>query len=322
MTIASAGWPRLGVGCATLAAPDVSERDAAATLARAIARGVRFFDVAPLYGGGLGEERLGRALRALPRDAYVLCTKTGVTRPYAQAAIPPGGTTPRAADRWDYSRGATRASVQRSLERLGVDRLDVVHLHDVEDHVDACLDAHAELAQLQAEGVVGAIGIGSNRVAPVATLLARAPFDAFLLAGRHTLLDQSADGLLADAQRRGIAVIAGGVFNSGILGRWPQPAPTYDYRPASAAAIERTARVAAICARHGVPLPTAALRFAASHPAVRTVLVGPRSPAEVDASLDAMEAAIDPALWQELAAQGLIAGAPSATPARAAAAAS
>ncbi len=307
MTIAPAAWPHLGVGCATLAAPQVSEHDAAATLAQAIDRGVRFFDVAPLYGGGLGEERLGRALRGLPRDDYVLCTKTGVTRPYAQAATPPGTATPRAADRWDYSRGATRASVQRSLERLGVDRLDVVHLHDVDNHVEACLEAHAELAQLQAEGVVGAIGIGSNLVAPVATLLARAPFQAFLLAGRYTLLDASAAGLFAQAQRQGVAVIAGGIFNSGILGRWPQPAPTYDYRPASAAEIGRTARIAAVCARHGVALPTAALQFAASHPAVRTVLIGPRSPDEVDASLAAMHVTIDPALWHDLAAEGLVA---------------
>src|SRR6185312_4763386 len=149
------------------------------------------------------------------------------------------------------SRAATRASIERSLERLGVAHIDVVHLHDVEDHLDACLEAYAELEALRLEHKVAMIGIGSNLVAPVATLIGRERFDAFLLAGRYTLLDDSGAALIADAARRGIAVIA---FNSGILARWPQPAPSYGYRPAPPAVVERTARIAAIATRHGVPL--------------------------------------------------------------------
>lgn len=303
MTLDPVAWPRIGVGCASLAAPGVSERDAEATLARAIERGVRFFDVAPLYGGGLGEVRLGRALRGLPRREYVLCTKVGVTRPFGQPPTPPGSTIRRSADRFDYSRAATRASVLQSLERLGVAHLDVVHLHDVEDHLDTCLEAYAELEALRLEHKVGMIGIGSNLVAPVAELLGRERFDAFLLAGRYTLLDDSGAALIAGAARRGIGVIAGGAFNSGILARWPQPAPTYHYRPAPPAVVERTARIAAIAARHGVPLPTAALQFVARNRAILTLLLGPRSPGEVDASLDALDADVPPALWDELAAE-------------------
>ncbi len=300
-------WPRLGLGCAALGQPGVDARDADATIARAWERGVRFFDVAPLYGGGLGEERLGRALRGVPRDDYVLCSKTGVTRPYAQPATPPGATRARAADQWNFSATATRASVMRSLERLGTDRFDVVHLHDVDDHLDDCLDAHAELLRLRAEGLVGAIGIGSNATAPVAALLASARFDTFLLAGCYTLLDQHGATLIEGSARAGVAVVAGGVFNSGILSRWPQAAPTYAYQPAAPAIIERTARIAAACARHGTTLPAAALQFVMANPAIATVLVGPRSVDELEQNLDASASPLPPALRETLEHDGLIA---------------
>jgi D-threo-aldose 1-dehydrogenase len=191
--------------------------------------------------------------------------------------------------------------VLQSLERLGVEHIDVVHLHDPEDHLDACLEAFAELERLRIERKVGRIGIGSNLVEPVATLLGREHFDTFLLAGRYTLLDDSGAALIGDAAKQGIAVVAGGVFNSGILARWPQPAPTYGYRPAPAPVIERVARIAAIVARHGVALPTAALQFVARNPDIQTVLLGPRSPSEVDASLDALDAMVPDALWRDLA---------------------
>jgi D-threo-aldose 1-dehydrogenase len=301
-------WPRLGLGCASLGTPPPELSDAAAerVMAAAIDRGIRFFDVAPLYGGGLAECRLGRALRGLSRDDYVLCTKTGVTRPFGEPPLPPGATRRRAHDRWDYGTDATRASVRTSLERLGVDRLDVVHLHDVEQHVDACLEAHAELARLREDGIVGGIGIGSNLVAPVAALLGRARFDTFLLAGRYTLLDTSGAALLADAQARGLPVVAGGVFNSGVLASWPHPAPTFGYEPASAAVLERTGRIASVCARYDVPLAAAALQFVLAHPAVRTALIGPRTVEELDANLAAARHPIPARLWSDLEAGALI----------------
>ncbi len=141
-------WPRLGLGCAVLGTPPPALSDAAAeaVIAAAVARGIRFFDVAPLYGGGLAEERLGRALAGLPRDEYVLCTKTGVTRPHAQTAMPPGATRRRQYDVWDYSAEATRRSIATSLARLRTDRLDLVHLHDAEEHLSDALVAHGALA--------------------------------------------------------------------------------------------------------------------------------------------------------------------------------
>lgn len=301
-----ARWPRLGLGCASLGTPSpaLADRDAEAVIAAAIERGIRFFDVAPLYGGGVAEERLGRALRALPRDDYVLCTKTGVTRPCGQPPMPPGATRRRAFDRWDYSEKATRASIAASLERLRVARLDVVHLHDVEDHLDRCLDAYATLRALA--GTVSAIGIGSNHVEPVRELLARAEFPTFLLAGRYTLLDQSGAALIASAHARGIRVVAGGIFNSGMLAAWPQAAPTYGYQPADDEVLARTARIAAVCEAHGVPIAAAALRFVLANPAIATVLIGPRSIDELHANLDALELAIPDALWSALEDERLI----------------
>lgn len=301
MSTVAAAWPRLGVGCAALGQPDVSDHDAQATLARALECGIRLFDVAPLYGGGLAERRLGRALRGAARDEIVVTTKTGVTRPAGQGATPLGATQRRAADRWNYSAAATRASVEHSLERLGLSRMDAVHLHDVEHHVEVCLEAHDALGQMRAEGLVGAIGIGSNEVAPVATLVSRARFDVILLAGRYTLLDDSGVALIAAAAQGGIAVVAAGVFNSGVLAAWPQAAPLFAYEPASAHVLERTARIAAVCERHRIPLAAAALQFVARNPAVHTVLLGPRSPAELDANLAAMRTEIPPGFWIELA---------------------
>jgi len=312
-------WPRLGLGCATLGTPPPALDDdvAEAVMRAAIERGIRYFDVAPLYGGGLAEERLGRALESLPRDSYVLSTKTGVTRPYARSAQPPGATARRQFDRWDFSPAATRVSIQTSLGRLRTERLDVVHLHDAENHLDTCLEAHAELARMRDEGIVGAIGIGSNLVAPVQRLVDRAPFDAVLLAGRYTLLDATGRELIATARSRGIAVVAGGVFNSGVLATWPQAQPMYGYVAADRAIVERTARIAGICAAHDVPLAAAALQYVLANPAITTVLIGPASVAELDANLAAADYPIPAALWPALARDGVVVhgqGAPAAQP--------
>lgn len=315
--IDAAHWPRLGLGCASLGTPPpaLSDRDAVDVMSAAFARGIRFFDVAPLYGGGLAEQRLGAALRNRPRDGLVLCTKTGVTRPLGQSAMPAGATRRRQFDVWDYSAKATRISVETSLTRLGVARLDVVHLHDVETHLDACIEAYEELERLRDDGIVGAVGVGSNLVEPVQKLSARVRLDAVLLAGCYTLLDQHASAFLNEAHRSGIRVIAGGIFNSGVLAKWPQPAPTYGYEPADAAILARTARIAAVCERHDVPLGTAALQFVAAHPAISTVLIGPRSVLELDDNLQALRHSIPDALWDDLESASLITrGSPRPSP--------
>jgi D-threo-aldose 1-dehydrogenase len=299
-------WPGLGLGCASLGAPELTDRQAEAVIVAAIESGIRFFDVAPLYGGGLAELRLGRVLRDLARETFVLCTKTGVTRPFGQPATPAGASRRRAADVWNYSPRATRASVEQSLARLNVDRLDVVHLHDVDEHQDECLQAYRALAELREEGLIDKIGIGSNLVAPVQNLLSRAQFDAFLLAGCYTLLAQDGAALLDDAKRSGVKAIAGGVFNSGILATWPQREPTYGYEAADPGVIARTARIAAICQRYDVPIAAAALQFVAAHTGVSTVLIGPRSVAELELNVAAMTHRVPDVLWTDLEASSLI----------------
>lgn len=292
---------RIGLGCAALGAPREQVTDAAceAVIEAAWEAGIRFYDVAPTYGGGLAEERLGRVLRHKPRDAFVLCTKTGVDRPYGETAQPPGRPR-RGNDVWDYSAPATLASVSRSLDRLGTSRIDYVHLHDVYDHLDVCLDALPALAQLREQGAVGGVGIGSNTVEAVEALIDRAAFDAVLLAGRYTLVDQSAGTLLDRLQARGIARFVGGVFNSGILARWPHSG-TFDYVDADPAVIERVAHLGELCARHDVPLRTAALQFALRRqPGIDCMLLGPATLEELQQNLDDLARPVPAELWAEI----------------------
>jgi D-threo-aldose 1-dehydrogenase len=293
-----APWPRLGLGCAALTAPGAQgERNARAVIEHAWERGIRFFDTAPLYGGGLSEERLGAALEGLPRADYVLTTKTGVTRPYAQGATPPGSTQFRAADVWDFSREATHTSVQRSFERLRTDYLDLVHLHDVEDYVGECAGACEVLAEWRTHGRVRGISVGSNGVHAPGVLMGRGVLDAMLIAGRYTLLDTSAEGLLAQARAAGVRVIAAGVLNSGVLAHGITPQATFDYLPPSAAVAERVQRLQAWCAAQGVGLAAAALQFVARNPHVDSVLLGPRSVSELDELLDAFALPLPDGFW-------------------------
>src|SRR6185437_3827267 len=170
----------------------------------------------------------------------------------------------------------------------------------------AALEAREALVRLREEGVIGGIGIGSNLVAPVAHLLDRAAFDAFLLAGRYTLLDQEGAELFAAAHARGVHTIAGGVFNSGVLAAWPQPVPTFGYQPASPAVVAKTGQIAAICARHAAPLGAVALRFVAANPAISTMLIGPRSIAELERNLEWLRLEIPAALWRDLEDEALV----------------
>jgi D-threo-aldose 1-dehydrogenase len=292
--------PRLGLGTAAalgVMGTAISDEAATAVIATAYARGIRFFDTAPLYGGGLAEERLGHILRTLPRDGVVLSTKTGVTRPYGQAASPPGGLRRRSADIWDYSPEATKRSVALSLERLGVERLDLVHLHDVDDRVDQAMAAYPALDELRAAGVIAGIGIGANHVDAPLALLERGRFDAVLVPGRYTLLDQTAlPALLPLALERGIRIVIGGVFNSGVLAGQS----TFDYDLADRAILKKVEGLRAICRRHDVDLKAAALQFPLAHKAVTSLLLGPRSVAELEENLVALSTSIPAAFWDEL----------------------
>lgn len=288
----------------------VTEEAAAAALEAAWSSGVRFFDTAPLYGHGLAETRLGRFLRGKPRDSYSVATKVGrLLR--ADVQPEPGQPyvdVPAVNPTFDFSRDATLRSVEESLQRLGLDRVDVLHIHDPDDHYQEALEgAYPALDGLRSEGVIAAVGAGMNQWQMLSRFAREADFDCFLLAGRYTLLDQSAFAeLLPLAVGKGIAIIAAGVFNSGVLAD-PRPGARYNYRPAPPQLIEKARRIAAVCARHGIPLGTAAVQFPSAHPAVPTVLIGSRSAAQVLENVSGFEAPVPDQLWAELKAEGLLA---------------
>ncbi len=292
----------------------VDDDTALATLEAAWDAGIRAFDTAPHYGVGLSERRIGRFLAGRPRADYVLSTKVG--RLLEPAALDGKSQTegaegfygtPKLTRVRDYSRDGVLASLEASLGRLGVDRVDVALIHDPDDHGPEALEgAYPALAGLRAEGVIGAVGVGMNQVQMLEWFLPRTDLDCVLVAGRYTLLDTRAAGsLFPECQRRGVAVLAAGVFNSGVLAD-PGPAATYDYLPASPDVMDRARRIGAACARHGLPIGAAALQFTLRHPAVTAAVVGARSPAEIAADAGYLARDVPDALFDELAGEGLI----------------
>ncbi|MFC6078511.1 aldo/keto reductase [Microbispora bryophytorum] len=307
MTAAAVGLAgrlgRYGLGTAPLGglfAP-VSEDEAEQVLAAAWQAGIRYFDTAPHYGSGLAEERLGRFLRALPRDAAaeaVVSTKVGrllVPGQGEEEGFP--GRTGFVRVR-DYSREGVLRSLDDSLTRTGLDHFDLVFIHDPDDHWEqAAGQAFPALAELRDQGVIGAVGAGMNQAEMLTRFVRETDLDAVLVAGRYTLLDRSAaEQLLPECERRGVAVVAGGVFNSGILAG----GVTFDYDAAPPEVLERVRELGRACAAHGVPLPAAALRFPHRHPAVANVLIGARSAEEITEDLALAAADIPDALWEDL----------------------
>lgn len=286
----------LGLGSAPL--HRASDADAVATVERALAEGINFIDTAPLYGAGRSESLLGTALRGVPRDRYVLATKIGRTLPTVDGALP-----------FDYSRDAILRTIEGSLQRLGTDRIDILHIHDPDDHQEAALEsAFPTLAELRSQGVIGAVGSGMNQWQMLAHFARNADFDCFLLAGRYTLLEQTAlDDFLPLCAEKQISIFTGGVYNSGILALGPDhPAATYNYAPPPPAIAERARRIAAVCARHDVPLQVAAANFPLGHPAITAVLIGGESPAQFAETAAALRTPIPAALWADLRAVGLL----------------
>jgi len=298
---------RIGLGTAPIGGlyTAVEEDAACATVERALDRGVRLVDTAPLYGYGLAERRVGAALASRPRDDYVLATKVGRLLRPGGAPDPTQTVDPTLAPVFDFTYDGALRSVEESLERLGLDRVDIVHIHDPDHHFEAALTgAYAALDRLRAEGTIGAVGVGMNQVEMLCRLAREADFDCFLVAGRYTLLDQSALGeLLPLCEERGVEVILGGVLNSGLLAG----GTTFNYHPAPPEWVERARALERVCERHAVRLTAAALQFPLAHPAVRCILVGARSAAELDDDLDLLAAPIPPDLWAELRAEGLLA---------------
>jgi len=287
---------------------EVSDGDARAAVDAAWDGGIRAFDTAPHYGLGLSERRLGDALRHRPRDEYVISTKVGRLLEPASSGSQVGRDTEgfavpaRYVRRSDYSADGVRRSLEASLDRLGLDRVDIALIHDPDDHGEQALhEAYPALEKLRAEGTVRAIGVGMNQAAMLTRFVTDTDVDAVLVAGRYTLLDKTAAReLLPAALRRGVSVIAGGVFNSGLLAA-PVAGAAYDYHAAPDELIERATRLAEKCARFGVPLRAAAARFPLTHPAVASVLIGARSAAEITDALRLRALDIPAALWDSLA---------------------
>lgn len=302
----------------------LDDATAEAVVATALDRGTTYFDTAPHYGNGLSEQRMGRVLRTLPRASFLVSTKVGRRlAPDPQAPPTQHGYVDALpfVQRYDYTGEGFRRSLDDSLQRLGLARVDFVYVHDIDaathgaahaarfrDLLDTGLPA---LARLKDEGVIAGYGLGVNETAVCLATLAHADLDVILIAGRYTLADQGAiEELLPSCVRRGVSVVLGGPFNSGILASGARPAdgsaPYFDYAPAPQRVVERVAAIEAVSAEFDVPLKAAALQFPRGHPAVTCVLAGARTPAEADENARLARHPIPAAYWTALADRRLV----------------
>jgi D-threo-aldose 1-dehydrogenase len=293
----------IGLGTAAIGGlyEELDDRTARATLEAAWSAGIRYFDTAPHYGAGVAERRLGAFLREKPRHELTVSTKVGrLLRPGTGATEGFPGATELVRVR-DYSATGVYNSLAESLERTGLARFDTLFIHDPDDYWEDAVDhAYPALARLRAEGAVGTIGVGMNQAEMLARFVAETDIDCVLVAGRYTLLDRTAEAeLLPLCADRGVAVIVGGVFNSGVLAD-PRPDAHFDYQPAPPEVRRRVDELAAACARHGVALPAAALRFPLRHNVVTSVVTGARTAAEVAQNAAHLATEIPGALWAEL----------------------
>lgn len=316
--------PRIGMGGASLGDMHVAipEARAEATIEAAHAAGIGYFDTSPWYGNTKSELRLGHVLRTKPRDGFVLSTKVG--RVHRRPADPDSYRHPAWVGglpfepHFDYSRSGVLKSYDMSLARLGLGRVDALLIHDLDpghlgtgDGVDGAfgqLDqgGFEALADLKATGEILAIGAGINRTGMIGRFLERYPIDFFIVAMPFTLLDQSGLEELNLCRDRGVSVVIGAPFASGILAQGPRHGATYGYRTAGAAILEKAKRLERVCARHNVPLAAAALRFPFGHPSVISVIPGPNAPEQVHHNIDWMKHPVPAALWAELRQAGLI----------------
>ncbi len=336
MALKTRHWDRLGNGGLTFTelgfgtAPlgnlyrAISDADARATLDAAWDGGVRYFDTAPLYGLGLSETRLNPFLRDKPRDEYVLSTKVGrlmqACEPEYRTGVGKWFDVPQRREHYDYTYDGIMRSFEHSFSRLGVDRIDILYVHDL------CIFTHGSkeasdmrieeffggrgydaMISLRDQGVIKAIGGGINEWEVCQTLAERGDFDLFLLAGRYTLLEQKAlDSFLPLCQSRGIGIVTGGPYNSGILATGARPGAWYNYDPAPQEIIDRVNAIEAVCNDHGVRMVDAAYQFPLLHPAHVAVIPGGQGVSEMAGNLQAAQADIPAALWTDLKAKGLL----------------
>ena len=301
---------RFGLGSAALGGMyrSVEDEECDALVASALSSGITYIDTAPQYGHGRAEQRLGRTLAATARSAFVVSTKVG----RLIRADPNAGTgifmdAPPSVAEFAFDRDSVLRSLEESLVRLGLDRIDIVYIHDPDDHVDEAIDlAYPVLHELRDAGVVGAVGVGMNQSAVLTRFVKETDIDVVLLAGRYTLLDQSATAdLLPAARARGVSVVIGGVFNSGILAGADGDA-MFNYRPAPPEIRDRVQRLEQVCARHGVELAAAALAFPLRERSVASILFGARDRGELNQNVARTQVVIPESLWSDLSAEGLI----------------
>jgi D-threo-aldose 1-dehydrogenase len=304
---------RYGFGGAPIAGlfESVSDEQAADCLAQAWATGQRYFDTAPHYGAGLSEGRIGAFLAGKPSNEWVLSTKVGrlIEATDAHGTGHSTGFVDESGVRrtFDFSRDGIRRSFDASLARLGIDHVDILFLHDPDDHWQQAIDeAWPALAALRDEGVVRSVGAGMNQTAMLTRFVQETDMDVVLLAGRYTLLDQRAlDDLLPACVNRGTSVVLGGVFNSGLLAN-PHRNATFDYQPAASDVLDKARRIDEVCSRHGVAIAAAALQFPLAHPAITSVIVGARSAREVEENSRFIDTPIPEQLWADLLTAGLL----------------
>jgi D-threo-aldose 1-dehydrogenase len=293
---------RLGLGSAPIGnRSDPADADQLiATVRAALKQGINLIDTAPLYGAGYAEQLLGQALAGVPRDSYILSTKVG-RLVHADGSV-----------HFNFSREAVLRSLEESLKRLGLDRVDIALIHDPDNHAEqAFRETFPALAELRAQGVVRAIGAGMNQWEMEQRFIKEADPDVFLLAGRYTLLEQTSLDFLELCRTRDVGIMLGGVYNSGILATGVKGGGNYNYAPPPPEIAEKANKIETICGSHGVPLHVAAVRFAAAHPAVCSLVLGAVAPAEVNANVAALSTPVPAELWHELREAGLIeAGAP------------
>ena len=311
----------IGFGASTLGNlyRRVDDESARATVDAAWGQGLRYFDTAPFYGFGLSERRLGNALRERPRDQFILSTKVGrLLVPGDPVDERFGFHSPMPFDPvYDYGYDGVMRSVEASLHRLGLGRIDIIYMHDLgrtthgRDHeryfAQALSGGFRAMEELRDQGVVSAIGLGVNETEICAESLDHADLDTLMIAGRYTLLNPDGGAFFEECRSRGIGVVAAGVFNSGILAKGTGGSkPHYDYAPASDTVISRVAAIEQCCARHGVPLAAAALQFVLAHPAVTTAVIGTGSADRITRSVALARHSITTAFWNELNAEGVL----------------
>ena len=323
-------WPRSGLETTIMgfgASPignlfrPVMEADSHTLIQAAWDAGIRYFDTAPMYGHGLSEARLGHSLRGYTRDDYVVSTKVGrMLTPARRADIDfyPWADGLPFKIHFDYSYDAAMRSIEHSLQRMGIEHIDIALIHDIDvgthgaqvqpSMFDAAISGAARaLVKLRDEGVVRAIGVGVNEWEVAYDAIRQADFDCLLLAGRYTLLEQDAlDGFLPECERRGISVVLGGGYNSGILATGAVPGARYNYAEAPDDILDRVRRIEAVCQEYDVPLKAAALQFVLAHPAIPTCIPGMRTPAQLEDNVRSFRADIPSEFWSELKQRALI----------------